>query len=51
MGRVTASLEQGVLYLIDRPGVRGSAEAKAIVDRCLVVLTAAKTADAPTRMS
>lgn len=46
---MTASLDQALLYFVDlRMRVRGSKDACAVVDRCLRLLTAAKTADAET---
>ena len=44
---MATSLEQALIYLVElRMQVRGSPEARAIVDRCLRLLTQAKTADA-----
>ena len=44
---MAASLDQALLYFVDlRVQVRGSPEARAIVDRCLQLLTEARTADA-----
>ena len=46
---MAASLDQALLYFVDlRIQVRGSPEACAIVDRCLRLLTDARTADAIT---
>lgn len=43
------SLDQALLYLVDlRLQLRASPEGRAIVDRCLTLLTAARTADADT---
>lgn len=41
------SLDQALLYLVDlRLQVRGNSAARDIVDRCLALLTAGRTADA-----
>jgi len=46
---MTTSLDQALLYFIDlRLQVRGNPSARAVVDRCLALLTAARTADAAT---
>lgn len=43
------SLDQALLYFVDlRVQVRGNPAAREIVDRCLALLTAARTADAET---
>jgi len=44
---MTTSLDQALLYFVDlRVQVRGNPAARAIVDRCLALLAAARTADA-----
>lgn len=46
---MTTSLDQALLYFVDlRLQVRGNRSARAVVDRCLALLTAARTADAVT---
>lgn len=46
---MTTSLDQVLLYFVDlRLQVRGNPAARLIVDRCLALLTAARTADAET---
>jgi hypothetical protein len=46
---MTMSLDQALLYFVDlRLQVRGNPAAREIVDRCLALLTAARTADAET---
>ncbi len=46
---MTTSLDQALLYFVDlRIQVRGNPAARAIVDRCLTLLTAARTADTAT---
>jgi len=46
---MAASLDQALLYFVDlRVQVRGTPEARDIVDRCLRLLTAARTADSAT---
>jgi hypothetical protein len=43
---MTTSLDQALLYFVDlRLQVRGNPAAREIVDRCLALLTAARTAD------
>jgi len=46
---MTTAIDQALLYFIDlREQVRGNPAARALVDRCLGLLTAAKSADAAT---
>lgn len=46
---MTTSLDQALLYFVDlRLQVRGNPAARAIVDRCLALLAAARVADAET---
>lgn len=46
---MTTSLDQALLYFVDlRRQVRGSPQARAIVDRCLVLLARARDADLAT---
>lgn len=46
---MATSLDQALLYFVElRLQVRSAPEARAIVDRCLKLLTAARTADAET---
>lgn len=46
---MTMSLDQALLYFVDlRLQVRGNPAAREIVDRCLALLTVARTADADT---
>lgn len=46
---MATSLDQALLYFVDlRLQVRSAPEARAIVDRCLQLLTTARTADAET---
>lgn len=46
---MTTSLEQALLYFVGlRVQVRGNPAAREIVDRCLALITAARTADADT---
>lgn len=48
---MATSLDQALLYFVDlRLQVRGSREARAIVDRCLKLLTEARTADPVTML-
>jgi len=46
---MTTSLDQALLYFVDlRLQVRSNPAARAVVDRCLALLTAARAADAGT---
>lgn len=46
---MTTSLDQALLYFVSlRLQVRGNPSARAVVDRCLTLLTASRTADTAT---